>query len=228
MTPSFGPGCPWHGLFERFGAPNVDWCERAVCALINEPSNAWSNLAYILPAAWLFRRASEAGSAEGARVALAGLFMGAASFAYHATNNLATQYLDFFGMYVWAAYLIVLRLRRAYGLASGPAPYWLFVAGLSALTPVLHAYGLPFQAVVAVLAFVLLGLELVCRKKGVHGDGRLIAGAAAAFFIGACFSAADVSRFFCWPDSWLQGHALWHCCGGVGMTLLTLYHLKNR
>lgn len=220
MSAPFGPGCPWYGLYERFGAPNVDWCEPAACAWINEPVNAWSNLAYMLPAAWLF----VVSRGERRRVALAGFVMGALSFLYHGTNNLLTQYGDFFGMYVWAAYLIALRARRLSAAWRSQTPYWLLVALLTGITPLLHAAGVPFQGVVALLAVVLLALELKTRA----GDGRLILGAALAFSAGALFSLADVTRFFCRPESLVQGHALWHLCGGVGMTLLTLYHRDER
>ena len=32
---------------------------------------------------------------------------------------------------------------------------------------------------------------------------------------GAVFSWLDVTRRWCWPDSWLQGHAVWHGLTGA-------------
>ena len=159
---------------------------------------------------------------------MAGFVMGAFSFAYHATNNLFTQYLDFLGMYLWIVYLIVLRLRAAYGLARGASAYWGLVAGLTLGTHLVHQANLPFQFIVAGLAVALLYVEHACRKRGLAGDGRYIAGAAAAFFVGELCSLIDLKRVFCRPeDPFLQGHAFWHCFGGVGMTLLSLYHRRK-
>src|SRR5205823_851454 len=59
MNP-FGPGCPWWDLHERFGEPNVKWCEERLCAMANEPANTWSNLGYLVVGAAIFAAASRA------------------------------------------------------------------------------------------------------------------------------------------------------------------------
>src|SRR5262245_13387782 len=49
------PECPWVGLREWGGLPNVKWCEETLCAVVAEPANTWSNLAFLIGAAALWR-----------------------------------------------------------------------------------------------------------------------------------------------------------------------------
>ncbi len=48
------PECVWTPLREWGGLPNVKWCEETLCGVIAEPANTWSNLAYLVVAAWLW------------------------------------------------------------------------------------------------------------------------------------------------------------------------------
>lgn len=230
MATLFGPGCPWHSCYEKFGPPNVDWCEETVCAWINEPANSWSNLAMILPGLVLWRLFRKEKDPVPAWLSLAGAVMGALSFLYHASNNLLTQYFDFIGMYLFVAALIVLGARRLTLLprTRAIAWYWAGVAALTALMLAVQRTGLPIQLTILACVFAILGLELKCRSLGrVPADMRLFWAMGAAFAAAMVFSVLDVTRTVCDPkDHFFQGHAAWHVLSGVGMTLGILYHRK--
>jgi hypothetical protein len=42
------PSCPWHAGADLLGAPNIKWCEAALCGWISEPANTWSNVLYLV------------------------------------------------------------------------------------------------------------------------------------------------------------------------------------
>ena len=100
--------CPWQGL-AAYGPPNVKWCEERLCAWINEPANAWSNLAYIFVGLFIYfftdlrtRRGTSAGSSLGLEWFPPTIIaVGVCSGIYHASNTYITQMLDFFGMYLF-------------------------------------------------------------------------------------------------------------------------------
>jgi hypothetical protein len=220
----FGPSCPWYDSLQRHGPANIKWCEQRVCAWINEPANAWSNVAYLLAAAWIWRRARARGSRGGAAFAGIVAFMGLMSFYYHATNNFLTQALDFLGMFAMLFFLLAgnaVRLgaaTRRGALASYAAGCVLFTA---ALWP-LDRLGFKFQWLVALFAVLFLATELAARAKEGRADSlRFFWAAAAALAAGEACSLLDATRVWCDPSNhWLQGHAVWHCFGGLGMALL--------
>jgi len=91
-----GPECPWYALAE-LGPPNIKWCEERLCAWINEPANAWSNLAFVIVAlmiSWL-ARGRPAASDTLRRFAPTVALVGVCSFVFHASNTYVTQLLDY-------------------------------------------------------------------------------------------------------------------------------------
>ncbi len=236
MTPAetarlLQPGCPWVELRQWSGLPNVKWCEETLCAWAAEPANTWSNLAYLLAAAallcWTRRSRSRA-----LRVLfpLGGFAAGATSLVYHASLSLATQVLDFFGMYVYFLLLVglnLVRLRRL-RVAALLRWFWPAVVGFTAVTAAVAKAELAVQPIIMALLAVVLGTE-ACAARGEPGTVHrrwwwaalgLIAAAAACSF-------ADVSRLWCDPtDHVIQGHALWHVLG-AGALFASFFHYRQ-
>jgi hypothetical protein len=223
----FGPGCPWYDSLQACGPANLKWCEERVCGWINEPANAWSNVAYFAAAGWIAARASKTGSKPGVGFAACVFIMGAFSFLYHASNNFLTQALDFFGMFLTVFLIIATNAVRA-GWARRDKALIAYsaacVLGTAALWP-LHWSGVMIQYTVAVAAVVILVTELLARKKEpAPGSMGMFWTAAAVMVVAECFSLSDASRLWCDPTNHvLQGHAVWHTVGGLGMALTYLY-----
>src|SRR5690606_5856714 len=102
--------CPW----SRFDPGTIAFCERRLCAWIVEPSNTWSNLAYIavgLYLLWICRdRRHEALSAVGVTAVLVGI----GSFAFHATGTFIGEVLDVSAMYLISGLFITFNTRRLF------------------------------------------------------------------------------------------------------------------
>ena len=78
LAPPLPPGCPWSG----FTPPNVNWCEAERCAAIVNPSDAWSNLLYLLLGLWMWRVARREHRADLARFGPASVAIAVFSFGW--------------------------------------------------------------------------------------------------------------------------------------------------
>jgi hypothetical protein len=226
LTPTpIPPGCPWHAL-SQYGLPNVNWCEETLCAAVNEPANAYSNLAYLLVAVamWAWARPLRAPALR--QFAPAAAIVGVGSFVYHASNVYLTQVLDFLGMFVFCYLLLLLNFQRlgwlgARGFARA-LPICVLVS--TALTAVLSRVGFPIQALIATLILAIIATEALLRRRAVYPMGHF-ALSFAVLTAGAVCSALDLSRTVCDPSSHLlQGHAVWHVLSALSLLFAFLHY----
>jgi hypothetical protein len=224
----FQPGCPWWDMRETWGAPNVKWCEATLCSWVNEPANAWSNLAYLAVGLWCAWRWHSTGSRAMGRFAWTTSLVGVLSFAFHATNNFATQLLDFIGMYVLAFLLLALNLQRVGWLRRervGHVHMGLTV-GCTLAVPVMRYVQIPYQLVVLVAVLVIVGTEVwLSRRADRRESYRDFWLAVGLMAVAVACSVADVTRMWCAPDNhWLQGHAVWHVSSALALLFAARHH----
>jgi hypothetical protein len=208
LAPPLPPGCPWSG----FTPPNVDWCEQELCALVVNPANTWSNLAYVALGLWMWRDARRRGRAELRLFGPASVVVGVFSFVYHASYTWLLQFFDFVGMFVFCFVVIARNARRLgwVGARGEPRLFFAGVAGASALVPPLFAAGIPIQGTVALCIAAALGQEAWLRREAPAKLPRAYGVGLALLAAGGLASLLDVTRVWCTPASWLQGHAVWH------------------
>lgn len=219
-TRPFGPGCPWWDMRLTWGEPNVKWCEETICAVVNEPANAWSNVAYVVVAAALVLLAGRARGRMTWMFAGALAVTGLLSFAYHATNNYFTQLFDFIGMFVLLFLMVVVNARRlGWVRPERELPVYLaLVVGATAAIPPLRAIGLPFQLLIVLSVLFLIGSELRLRARGAAVRYTPFITALGLIVVAAGFSAADVTRLWCDPTNhFVQGHVIWHLLSAVSL-----------
>jgi len=224
----FQPGCPWWDLRATWGEPNIKWCEATLCAWVNEPANAWSNLAYLAVGLWCAWRWHVTGSRAMGRFAWTTSLVGVFSFAFHATNNFATQLLDFVGMYVLAFLLVALNLQRVGWLLReqvGRVHMGLTV-GCTLVVPVMRHVRIPYQLLVLVAVLVIVGTEVYLSRRALQREVYRDFWWAVGFMaLAAACSVADVTRVWCEPDNhWLQGHAAWHLLSALALLFAARHH----
>jgi hypothetical protein len=209
--------CPWHEAAVAFGAPNIKWCETTLCGWISEPANTWSNLPYLVLGI-LVMLGPRASACELRWMGPAMLLMGVFSFVYHASNNYLSQVFDFIGMYLLVFWMLVINLRRL-GLVARASQRRVFAAlcaGGTVLVHVMYVAELKFQLVIALATLAIVLSEWMARRvRRVplrnFGMGLVL------LFVAQAASLADLSRVYCEPDSWLQGHAVWHVLSAIGL-----------
>jgi hypothetical protein len=224
LAPPLPPGCPWSG----FTPPNVNWCEEELCALVVNPADTWSNLAYLGFGVWMWREARGGGRADLARFGPASVAVGVFSFVYHASYTWLLQFFDFVGMFLFCFLVIAANARRLGWVAPRreTALYLAGVGAFSALVPVLFYAGVPIQGLVFLLILFAIAQELALRRRAPRAGGyRWYALALALMAAASAFSALDVTRAWCDPaDHVLQGHALWHVLSAASLAALFVFY----
>ena len=217
----------WTPLRELGGLPNVKWCEETLCGVIAEPANTWSNLAYLVVAAWLwwFTRKDESRTLRfWAPVAF---WVGITSFAYHATVSFLTQVFDFWGMYFFFGLVLLLNLIRMGKLGADRLfkTLYLSIGGLTVFTVVVAKLHLPVQGIVALMLVLILLTEGLASRVTRAGSYRYLGLSLLAVAIAFGFSASDATGARCDPkDHVFQGHAIWHVFGSISMAFAHLHY----
>ena len=222
-TPAaFGPGCPWYDLHRRF-PPNIDWCEEKLCALVVTPFNSWTNLAYLIAAAFMWVGARHTRDTTLRLFAPVTTLTGITSFVYHQSLNAFSQVLDFFGMYAFCVLLLMSNLHRMRQWPSGGRSlqlYGLTVVALTGLTALSFMAGLPAQAYVALLIVLIIWSELVQGSASRHYFWLSVL----AMAIAAVLSALDLARVWCTPaNHWFQPHGAWHIVTALAIYLAFIH-----
>jgi len=224
------PGCFWHSLTEKFGAPNIKWCEETLCQIVSEPANAVSNIGYILIGLYFCYQWRNHQLSFMRKLPIFELIMGMCSLFYHMSNFFISQIFDFIGMYL---FLICIISTNFYRLKLIEEKNILpLVYGLSFLLTVLilplYRSNIPYQPIVGILVIFILGSEILLMMKrnfGIPLNYQSFFTSLIFATLGVIASHLDLNRIWCDPTNhWLQGHALWHYfCAFMGYFLLKHY-----
>jgi hypothetical protein len=223
--------CPWSPLRDRYGAPNLDWCESADCAWIEEPANTWSNLAYLAVALALGLLAR--GDRRVMSLAWIAAFLGVASLLYHASNNGLTQFFDFLGMFVYVSRLLSWNCKRLAAWSWNRADYalaGLILANTALFFFVFPTLGWPVQWIILANSLLIIGQEILIRVRAPAAAGReyrYYAAGLGLLLVAAVFSAVDLARIYCEPENdWLHGHALWHLVSAASIGCIAAFYRR--
>ena len=225
MLEKFQAGCPWFDLYTKF-PPNVEWCEEKLCSWIVTPNNTFTNLAYMLIGFFIWRQMKDAKSAILRFFGPIVVMVGVTSFVFHMSLNFFTQVFDYIGMYAFCVLLIMCNLAR---LNCWPKPpkafvaFWLSIVGLTALTILMYFVHLPYQAVVLLLIFVIIGTELKAKASTRY----YFWAAVGCLFVAVNFSGLDHERILCTPENhYFQGHGFWHVLGSISLWCSYQHYLQ--
>lgn len=224
------PQCPWAPLREWSGLPNVKWCEQTLCAVVAEPANTWSNLAFIAGAVVLWRLNRGETSRTLRFWTQASVWVGLTSLVYHASVTFLTQVFDFFGMYFYFVLLLLLNLVRLKVLAKERlfVALWPGIALFTGITVAVAKLALPVQGIIVVLLLAALVTEGVASSRQPCGH-RWFFATLGVILVAGTFSALDASRRWCDPSNHVvQGHAIWHCLAAVSLVFSLLHYRQFR
>jgi hypothetical protein len=226
------PDCPWVPLRVWGGLPNVKWCEETLCAWVAEPANTWSNVAFLVAAAVMWRLTWKDASRTVRFWASATFWVGATSLVYHASVTFVTQVLDFWGMYFFFGLVLMLNVVRLGWLRPERlfVALWAFIFGLTGVTVAIAKAGLPVQGIVGVLLVGTLVTEYAASKRSsVPVAHKHLFAALALMAVAAALSAADASRLWCDPGNHVvQGHAVWHVLCAASIAVAHVHYRQFR
>ena len=225
-------GYGWLGPDVGRGA---NFCEAARLGAVKQPANSWSNLGFVvagLVIAWHARSASSASLMPvGLQTAFACVvvLLGPASAAMHATQSSLGGHLDLLSMYLIAGFAAAYAWMRV--ARRGPVffatAYACFVLGCELAG--LWTRPVPVVQYAGNLAFAMLLITAVALEARLWRRGetrrRVGFGFVALGSMLVAFGIWIMSQHgWCAPESWLQGHAVWHVlCAVAAYFLYRLY-----
>lgn len=206
-------------------------------------ANTWSNLAYVLVGlygigiGWRDRKVGACGGylarTPGWSFAfgVACCYLGAGSGLFHASLTRFGQHLDVAAMYAPLSVLIGLSLGRRLpgripaGRSRGVPTAGVLMALVVAACVLLFVYkwsmSMPLVLGALILATFVLGVY-DARTGARRLDIRWVFGSVAALAAGIVCRQTEIAEWwFTDPDTWMQGHSLWH--GFTAMSLGCMY-----
>ncbi|MBI3553161.1 MAG: ceramidase domain-containing protein [Elusimicrobia bacterium] len=224
MDPRLIVPLPAQSPWSSWARPDIHHCEANLSGWVAAPADAWSNLAYLAAALWLWRRRDEPNARALAGIVFA---IGVTSFLFHASYTFFFQVFDYGGMFLYSSWIIAQATRRA-GWFDSRGSKFLFAsltAGSIAAVVVSHRIGRPVQPVFGIQALAAAGLEgwLYRRRTADYAIKPL---AVCLCLVAAAFALWNFDHldWFCRPDDHvLQGHALWHLLTAASFVPAFLY-----
>ena len=209
--------CFWDG----FEPAAVHFCERELCAFIEQPANTWSNLAYIIVGAVICRVAIREGRASLATFGVISIVLGLGSMFFHGSSTHIGEVIDVGAMYLLSSYVLVLNWRRLRRRHDGPwlaGDTWAFVLLSGSAIVVVST----LKGVVGILLFCAHVISCGAMENRIrrHRDEgvsyRPMLKLLGAFAIAWTLWWIDILELNCNPDNHVfQGHAGWHIANSM-------------
>ncbi len=206
--------------------PEACFCEALRPGTIAQPANTWSSLGFvfvgllILSGCSTMPRAKNFTAMHALVYAGATIFIGLGSTFYHASLTFVGQFFDVMGMYLLGSFILLYNLARVRSLSARR-----FVIAYLALNSVLAVLlvVLPELRRYLFAGLILLALFWAYHPRRVPTSAsarKYLAAALTTVLLAFVLFLLDLTKIFCSPESWLQGHALWHLGGALSAWLL--------
>ncbi len=228
-------GYTWSGWRLTTGYPNRVFCEFIYSGTIRQPCNTWSSLAFVPVGLWAIRRAfldnvrslqlSPLRQYKRYGVLFGGalVFMGLGSWLFHASLTYVGHFLDVTGMFLVGGFLFTYGFSRRFRTS---ATAFIVVYALIVIPLILFQW---FRPEVSRIAFAGLILAALTAEIVLHHSWRnwLFVGGMVSLAFGFGIWLLDVRGLLCSPQSWFQGHSLWHILTAVSTQFSYLYYLSE-
>ena len=222
--------------------PDVDrgagFCETDHWCFFAQPSNTLSNLAFVAAGtalAWRARFPSGRLEIDALTVPFTVIvaLLGPGSMAMHATETDLGGHLDVFSMHLLAGFAASYAVARLRGWGAGrTVVLFAVLVGLGTVAslsggsvPVVRHPGNAFFAVLLLVAVV--GEAVLLRRRAATPWWG-VASVSVLLVAFAIWLPSQTGRAWCIPESWLQGHALWHILCAVAAYLLGRHYTALR
>ncbi|MFQ5770269.1 MAG: ceramidase domain-containing protein [bacterium] len=225
----------WSGWKLSTGFPDKTFCEEIRNGPIRQPLNTWSSVIFIPIGLWVVRRSFLDKLAApqlspvrrhkryGLIYGWSLVVMGLGSWLFHASLTYVGHFIDVTGMYFLGGFLFTYGLSRK---LRQSATAFSLVYALVVFPLVFFQWFHPEASRYAfgALIFSALCVEIILHKSL---SNWLFVGALVSLGLGFGIWILDERKLLCWPESCLQGHALWHILTAISTQFSYLYYLSE-
>lgn len=211
--------------------PDRCFCEAVRDQLIRQPANTVSGVAFLGVAAIVLLAPevpprhrdvvarTSSSNAFPILLAFATAVIGVGTVLYHASLTFWAQTVDVLGMYLVVTALAVYRAATL-GRLPRAMLVAIYVGVNAALLSGLLLWPGARRLAFAALVVLVVCMELAARRRHSPSpaSGRFL-GAVLVIAAGFAIWTLDFHRVLCAPESWIQGHALWHLAGACATLL---------
>ena len=238
----------WSGWAESVELRHPAYAERIhLDDVLRTRSDTWSNLAYVLVGFYALalgwhdrRRPAPANAGYVIHTPVMSILLGAGccflgfgSGLFHASLTRWGQQLDVAAMYSPLVVFIAINVGRwvprlnAGGGRAG-VPTWPILAGLALIVSFLlyeYKWSMRSSVVLPTLILIVAAFVVVDRfqRRRRLSVPLMIVSLAALVAARICW-VMDVKGSFSGPDTWLQGHAVWHLLTALSLATIYLYY----
>lgn len=207
--------CQYYGEWK---ASTQAWCEERLCSLVKEPSNTYSNAAYIIVGIYLVSLCRKIPLSHLHLLGFFCILIGLMSGFYHASGSFVGEVFDYSSMYLLSIYFLCMNLRRLFTLND--RILWIMALFLLCLSigslvtwEVIGSILFGTQVILALLIEIYLS-----KTKNETPSYRPLVSACGLFVLAFLFWNLDRHRILCDPNNHiLSGHALWHIITAVAI-----------
>jgi len=225
----------WTGWRPASCMPDHCFCEAIRPGPVAQPANTWSSFGFALVGMLVMRQSAEDVrllkrnllTSQRAYPLLFGaalIITGLGSAFYHASLTFVGQFFDVMGMYLIASFIMVHNISRLKAL-NGKNFVIAYVFINAPLAFLLIKYPALRRYIFGAIIFATLFPEYRLRKTRMLLINNFFLNAAwGTLILAFIIWTLDINKIFCNPNSWLQGHALWHLLGAAAGGFLYLYY----
>ncbi len=204
--------------------PDQCFCEKIYLNQIAQPINSLTNIFFLYTGIWiLFQLKSwDIFSIVYSYILI---FLGIGSFFYHATMTFLGMWFDVFFMYAYILFLILFLFYKSNLITKtqGILLYILLLAisGIFLLeSPIYRRFLFGFYVLLTILLFFKIKQFKNIKTKYFYISLIL-------FIVSYGIWLLDFYHIFCYPESLIQGHGIWHTINSVVVYTLYLFFKEN-
>ncbi len=221
----------WHFWMPANCLPDKCFCEAVEQGVFKQFANTWSSYSFVLAAMLMIGIAKSKLQLSNQRLSsihklmfiFSTIIVGIGSAFYHASLTFFGQFIDVFGMYLIATFILVYSWER---IRKFSRTLTIIFYVLLNTTFALALYLIPETRRFLFAVILLFGVisEIVVQKNSrLMIQRKWFYSGLTVFAVAYIIWILDITKVLCSPDSLLQGHAVWHILGAVAILFLYIY-----
>lgn len=230
---------PWAAWRPATCMPDICFCEAIRDSWVRQPVNAISSLAFLAVAVFVVRverRPSEpasrlhplkSGWVYPAIYGIALALIGLGSAFYHASLTFVGQTADVLGMYLLGTFILIYNSHRLSPLSPAKAMTTYLIGNAALLVLLVQMPALRRYAFAGIILSALALEWRIRRGRRVAARTALLYSAIGLMAVAFAVWVLDITGVACDPQSFLQGHGVWHVLGATSALLLYVFYISE-